>query len=152
MRKIILLMLVVTLSNLTYSQNQETEPISTTIDEYNYMTKGYKMQQTSGLDMKKGYNIENIKTLLRGNYSFSFKALIRTEENQLAGILIIGHSDVSGRDYYLGMPINNRQLQLEFERDIRNWDESMTTAYAQTVSELFSNNTLNSYLVAKKTN
>lgn len=143
MRKIILLVLITTLSNLTFSQELETEVLSTTLEEYNYMTKGYEIQQKSGLDMKKGYDIENIKTFLKGKYIFRFKALIRTEEKQIAGIIIIGHSDVSGRDYYLGMPINNRQLQLVFESDIRNWDESMTTAYAQAVSELYSSNLLN---------
>ncbi len=30
----------------------------TTLEEYNYLTKGYKVQIESGLDMKKGYEIE----------------------------------------------------------------------------------------------
>ena len=34
----------------------QVEP--TTQEEYNYVTKGYKIQQESGLDMKKGYSIK----------------------------------------------------------------------------------------------
>ncbi len=32
----------------------------TTLEEYNYVTKGYHVQLTSGLDMKKGYEFEDI--------------------------------------------------------------------------------------------
>jgi len=33
----------------------------TTEEEYNYLTKGYKIQKESGLDMKKGYNLQLFK-------------------------------------------------------------------------------------------
>jgi hypothetical protein len=47
------LFLVLILFNLpSYSQ--------TTLDEYNYITKGYKIQTESGLDIKKGYEVEDI--------------------------------------------------------------------------------------------
>jgi hypothetical protein len=114
----------------------------TSIDEYNYMTKGYRIQKSSGLDMKRGYELSNIQDITKGSYSFSFNSLIRSEKNELAGILIIAYSNVSGRTYYLGMPINNPDLQPDFEGDVRSWDESMTTAYAQAVSELYSNTVL----------
>ena len=32
----------------------------TTLEEYNYITKGYKVQTDSGLDMKKGYELSDI--------------------------------------------------------------------------------------------
>lgn len=32
----------------------------TTLEEYNYLTKGYKVQIESGLDMKKGYELEDV--------------------------------------------------------------------------------------------
>ncbi len=34
----------------------------TTETEYNYVTKGYKIQLESGLDMKKGYRFEDLDT------------------------------------------------------------------------------------------
>lgn len=154
MRKSILLFLTVLLTHFVFSQSKEdkTNDIpSTSVEEYNYMTKGLKIQLTSGLDTKKGYTLENLKTIQRGSYSFSFKALIRTEEKQLAGIIVIASSQVSGRNYYLGMPINNDQLQSAFENDIKNWDESMTTAFAQAVSELFSKTIMNNYQLINDT-
>ena len=32
----------------------------TTLEEYNYISKGYKIQLESGLDMKRGYLLEDI--------------------------------------------------------------------------------------------
>lgn len=142
MKKTILLFTLILTTGITFSQNSQNN--GTTLEEYNYMTKGIEIQLSSGLDMKSGYNIDKIDNIKRGNYSFSFNALLRTEEKELAGILIIANSQVSGRTYYLGMPINNLSLQPYFEDAIRNWDESMTTAFAQALSELYSK-TLFSY-------
>lgn len=36
---------------------------ATTDEEFNYLTKGYKIQVESGLDMKKGYHIELLDSL-----------------------------------------------------------------------------------------
>ncbi len=149
MKRTILLLAFTLITNLSFSQtneNQNKEIKGTTIEEYNYMTKGFKIQQSSGLDMKSGYSIDNIASIVRGNYTFSFNALIRVEEKELAGILIIANSQVSGRDYYLGMPMNNEQLQTIFEKDIKSWDESMTTAYAQSLSKLYSKTNMLYYL------
>lgn len=33
----------------------------TTLEEYNYITKGYKIQIESGLDMKRGYELEKVR-------------------------------------------------------------------------------------------
>ena len=140
MKKITLTILIIFLSYYSFSQSNENSSnvtISTSLEEYNYMTKGIKIQFETGLDMKKGYELEHITTIQRSSYSFDFKALKRIEENNLAGILIIANSKVSGRTYYLGMPINNQELQEKFEEDIRYWDESMTTAFAQSVSDLY---------------
>jgi len=35
---------------------QSIKTLGTTLEEYNYITKGYKVQIESGLDMKKGYD------------------------------------------------------------------------------------------------
>ena len=153
MKKTILFLTIILITNLSFSQsseNQNKEVNGTSLEEYNYMTKGFQIQKSSGLDMKNGYNLNNIANITKGNYSFSFNALIRTEKKELAGILIIANSQVSGRNYYLGMPVNNSQLQLDFENDIRNWDESMTTAYAQSLSELYSKTAMNYYLGMNK--
>lgn len=143
MKQSILLITIILTSSLSFSQVSKSK--GTSLEEYNYMTKGYKIQTTSGLDMKNGYNLDNIDNITRGNYSFSFRSLIRSDKKELAGILIIAYSEVSKRTYYLGMPINNSELQSLYENDIKRWDESMTTAFAQALSELYSKNTLSLY-------
>jgi hypothetical protein len=126
------------LTLFSFSQNQQTskEFPGTTLEEYNYMTRGYQIQISSGLDMKSNYSFDNLGTLYVGDYSFGFQILLRTQENEMAGILIIAKSNVSGKLYYLGSPFNSPNLKLYFERDIENWDESMTTAFAQAMSEV----------------
>jgi hypothetical protein len=61
MKKLILFALLM-VSLTTFSQ--------TTLDEYNYVTKGYKIQLESGLDMKKGYSMVKVG----GSYTEERKA------------------------------------------------------------------------------
>lgn len=95
-----------------YGQESTTTSAPTTEEEYNYLTKGYKIQAESGLDMKKGYLIRDMGAWKEGNYSFEFKALIREVADELAGIMVIVKADSwSGiSTYYLCIPINNPDL------------------------------------------
>jgi len=77
----------------------------TTLEEYNYVTKGYKVQLESGLDMKKGYRFEDIHTI-HIQYSdgvereTQFKALFKEGEKLPSAILCVySHSDDGARDY-----------------------------------------------------
>ncbi|APY07268.1 hypothetical protein BWZ20_02660 [Winogradskyella sp. J14-2] len=149
MKRILPLFAIILTLNFSFCQSPENK--GTTTEEYNYMIRGYEMQLSSGLDMKSGYKVDHIKTITRSDYSFGFNALVRTKDNTLAGILIIATSEVSGRTYYLGMPINNTQLQQSFENDVKNWDERMTTAFAQALGELYANEAILGYKEAYKT-
>ncbi|WP_243472140.1 hypothetical protein [Winogradskyella sp. MH6] len=149
MKRILSLFAIILTLNLSFSQNSETN--GTSSEEYNYMIRGYEMQQSSGLDIKSGYKIDLIDSITKSDYSFNFNALVRTKENKLAGILIIAKSEVSGRTYYLGMPINNAQLQKSFENDVKNWDERMTTAFAHALGELYSRSAISDYMKENKT-
>jgi hypothetical protein len=63
----------------------------TTLEEYNYVTKGYKVQVESGLDMKKGYEFTSIDTVSTKIATAEMKILYRLKENkkELAAYLII---------------------------------------------------------------
>ncbi|MBD1259307.1 hypothetical protein HZY62_01800 [Maribacter polysiphoniae] len=128
------------ITSFSFSQNLNASKAhsKTTVEEYNYMTRGYKIQISSGLDMKSGYSFDNLGTIIKGNYSFNFQILKRNELKEMAGILIIANSKVSGKTYYLALPFNNDILLSHFESDINRWDESMTTAFVQAMSELTS--------------
>ena len=64
----------------------------TTVDEWNYITKGYKIQKESGLDMKKGYELVFVTSanfqdpgVLR---TFIFKKLIKISDKKVHAIMV----------------------------------------------------------------
>ena len=65
----------------------------TTLEEYNYVTKGYKIQIESGLDMKKGYTFKDL-FVVSTNYSnvgriTTYKALYRTGQASPCAIMLV---------------------------------------------------------------
>jgi hypothetical protein len=60
----------------------------TTDDEYNYLTKGYAVQVSSGLDMKQGYSMVDKGTTPLENLNVNVKYLYRTNGNVYAGALL----------------------------------------------------------------
>lgn len=112
--------------------------IPTTMEEYNYMTKGYKIQIESGLDMKKGYFFKDIGEHQIGNYHFTLKNLVRENLRQLAGTLIISRSDVTNKVYYSAIPVNNPELMKLYASEIAKWDDGLTAAYCQIISAYLS--------------
>lgn len=94
------LFLVVTLFSInTYSQ-------LTTQTEYNYMKKGYKQVEENGLDVKKGYTVEEIGNL-RGSDITLFATLLRRSDNSIAGIILKTVASYSGTNYYC-LPAANK--------------------------------------------
>lgn len=61
----------------------------TTMVEYNYLTKGYKIQMESGLDMKKGYVLKDIGYHVGDNRTTEIKALYRDTEIAPCAILLV---------------------------------------------------------------
>ncbi len=120
----------------SFVEEQSSVP-PTTEEEYNYMTKGYKVQVESGLDMKKGYVMEDTSPIIRGNYEFTVKFLKRESTNQLAGVLIVAKSNVSGNSYYMGLPINNSELLTRYYSNLSQWDRAMLLEYTFVTSSLF---------------
>jgi hypothetical protein len=84
MRYFFMLLILLKGSNLCYSQ--------TSMDEYIYLTEGYKQQIKLGLNDKKGYWFEDLGNygLKYNNYelNFIFKGLKSTKNDILVGILI----------------------------------------------------------------
>jgi hypothetical protein len=60
----------------------------TTLEEYNYLTKGYKIQVESGLDMKKGYTLKKLNDNEGFNYKMKFSALYRDKDTIPCAILV----------------------------------------------------------------
>ncbi|GDX53476.1 hypothetical protein LBMAG27_25230 [Bacteroidota bacterium] len=106
-------------------------------EEYNYMAKGYWSQIENGLDMKKGYEIENTDGYAMNytNYIFTFYPLMKLNADKtksLVGYIIKAHSKVSGSDYHYAMPATADDVMIKRTFDsIRLLDYSMTAAFFQ---------------------
>jgi hypothetical protein len=122
MKKITLLFILF-VSVFSYAQQ------STTLEEYNYMTKGYKVSIDSGLDIKKGYRVEDAMDIPIGNYRFVFKSLVR-DNNTLAGLILISTSNLWGNVYYTAIPVNNSELSVAYFQKLIEWDKEMLNAYS----------------------
>lgn len=109
--KITLLIIVLFTTMKLYSQ--------TTQEEYNYITKGYKVQTESGLDMKKGYHFQDITDtwITSGEIQrkCTFKALVRDGQTKPCAILCIYTRSDNGFKDYLCIPTFDSSKEI--------WDE-----------------------------
>lgn len=80
MKKLFALAVVILVATISKAQ--------TTIDEYNYVIKGYKIQIESGLDMKKGYEISNMGTEATAERRVILKKLVRTNTKKTAAYML----------------------------------------------------------------
>lgn len=115
MRKIILLatMFVATLA---------TAQVSTSEEEYNYLTKGLKIQEEAGLgdQVKKGYELTPLISDEHQNFKIDYFEFKNIAENKTKAILIKLTKVKSGTDKvaYLCMPINNKDLWKKFNYSV----------------------------------
>jgi hypothetical protein len=148
----------------------------TTEEEYNWMSKGYKVMITSGLDMKKGYIFDDTQEYGEtiGNYSFTYKFLKREKDKSLTGVVIVAKSNVSGNTYYYGLPIGewipdsklgegdftfnmpayyqpSDYMEL-FLKSVQDLDCSMRTAFLSSLFNLFAQNSMLYLPKTKSTN
>jgi hypothetical protein len=84
MKKTILLLITLSAICLT----SKTINAQTTIDEFNYITKGYKIQLESGLDMKAGYEFTKIDEVVIGERSVALSKLVNNK-TRVVGYLIV---------------------------------------------------------------
>lgn len=131
MKKLFYLLLFVSFNIFSQSENSNLEVISgTTQEEYNYLTKGYKVQIESGLDMKKGYTLKNIdedfssaftsiengnkKTIIRKN---EFKLLFRDNEKTPCAILMITNRIDNNVKQYFCIPTHKSIFWNDFYKE-----------------------------------
>jgi hypothetical protein len=102
-KSIFILILLIPFYNSLFSQ-------TTTQEEYNYITKGYKIQLESGLDMKKGYSLVEL-----GNWRLNhgsekrnttFKGLVRSGQTKPCAIMMIYKREdiANGAEFYICIP------------------------------------------------
>jgi hypothetical protein len=111
MKKIyLLLFLLCSLLNKVNGQdfNYNDGQVATTLEIYNYITKGYPIQVASGLDMKNGYFLwEKSERKARGSdgvlRSVKINALIQAKDYKVCGWMLIYNRE-GGNDLYFCIP------------------------------------------------
>ena len=92
---------------LTTNSNAQT-----TVEEYNYVVKGYKVQMESGLDMKKGYDIVSVDEISSGERSVILKGLIKmSPETKIVAYMIIYKKEGSSTEY-ICIPQPNSDVEI----------------------------------------
>ena len=115
MKKSILIFALL-LSAVTFVKSQTTE------EEYNFITKGYKVQLESGLDMKKGYTLKDLGSWslnfgTDGTRDASFKGLYKDNATKPCAIMLIYKRPSTGYTEYYCIPTTDAPQAL--------WDKTL---------------------------
>jgi len=112
-----------------------TGKAQTTLEEWNYVTKGYKIERNNGLDTKKGYNVVFDKKQ-KNKYSYCDFYFVYKNRQKIA---IMVHTNYRGDNYYcipkLGNPdvedlYNNQIYELtRLKNPVSNWIIWQMTKY-----------------------
>lgn len=89
----------------------------TTEEEYNYITKGYKVQIESGLDMKKGYEMEKMDGASAGERRVELYKLLRVVAGKktIAAYMIIYNREGAANEYLcLPNPASDKEITSKY--------------------------------------
>lgn len=135
MKKIILI-IALAINTICYCQNLDVfgdiglkskETIATTEKEYNYLTKGLKIQMESGLDVIAGYSLSPLSQRTYGTfYNFNAKYFINNGKVKAISI-IIDNTKTKSKTFFC-LPINNPTLFNQYLQMVYNLD-STTSSY-----------------------
>lgn len=132
MKKITLL-LILFVTFFSYSQDK---PNGTTLEEYNYLTKGLKDAIDKGLDLKQGYELQDFYTHNEQFYSFNFSLFVDIKTKKTKCILVIADSKVWGNRYYLCIPHDNPELIKKYSDYLEGWDKDILKSYSLALTDI----------------
>ncbi|MBB1194998.1 hypothetical protein DNC80_15135 [Flavobacterium sp. SOK18b] len=140
MRKIILTAFCLATFSSYAQSTAEVTSASTNQKEYNYLTKGLKIQRESGLDIIAGYDLlEAGKVSIGTQYSFSFSNLIEKSTGNLKAISVVVTSTVTKSTYYLCIPVNNLKLFSEYTDYTYQLSPELAKAFNSALAVQYSN-------------
>lgn len=120
----ILFVVVNAIGSAQVKNTAEAKP--TTEDEYNYGIAGYRLQLQMKLPMRKGYTLEDIVTVERGDRKSSFKALLRQGEKKPCAVIII-YDRPRVNPEYLCLPTSDASAEL--------WEKFFVSLHSDTENE-----------------
>ncbi len=124
----------------------------TSLEEYNYITKGYKVQLESGLDMKKGYMLSNldfpndmgsldVKGADNITRNYELKALYRTGQKNPCALMLHYKNTSDKSEIYICIPNpdSDEELQKKYYSDMTNFalEAEKGLAYALSVNLMY---------------
>jgi hypothetical protein len=128
MKKHILIIFALLSINCANAQNKKA---AATAEEYSYMSRGYKVQEQSGLEMKKGYTTRKPIIIDQGNYAFTYIALHRGEgvDAPFIGWIIKAEVKAYKNTFWYCIPQDNEDALATSFSQILAADEEMTKAF-----------------------
>lgn len=135
MKKLLLAILLFPILNFAQ------EKISTTDEEYKYLTEGLKIQQETGTDFKSGYQLEKIKEVNSNGFVINYSYLnhIESKKTKAVSIILKKEKDKKDKVFYLCLPLNNAELLKKFILDTDKLGLSMKTHYDLSMAAILSN-------------
>lgn len=106
----------------------------TTQTEFNYMKKGYRQVEESGLDVKKGYTVEVLGTQNKGDITCTY-TLLRRADNSIAGIIVKTVANFSGTNYYCIPAVNKTDAKSYGWDEFTNDFAAMTNGQKNAIAE-----------------
>ena len=108
----------------------------TTDVEYNYLTKGYKETVEKGLDLKQGYELQDMYLHSDSLYDFDFKLFVEKSTKKTKAVLVTAVSKSWGNKYYLCIPLGNPVLHQRYYDFLQTWDKDILKGYSTALSEI----------------
>lgn len=142
MKKVILLgLLFIGLSGFAQGSGVwkgDSNAPSTNEKEYNYLTKGLKIQKESGLDVIAGYEFKNEdKVIIDNKYVFTFTDFVEKSTGNLKGISVVIRSGVTKTTYYACIPVNQPAYNVLYENFVDSFTIDLAKAYAKALSKKY---------------
>lgn len=136
MKKLILWSAALLCNIAVFGQN------GTTIDEYNYLTKGLKIQSESGLDKKVGYRMDLIYSREFNDYKFEISNFVFVESSDLRAMSIKIFSPITKKTYYVCVPVNNDVLVKQNFEYTSLFTPELSKAYAAALGDCLTKTSL----------
>lgn len=134
MKRIVLLLIMVPLFSLA----QTPERVSTSMEEYTYLTKGLKSHIEEGQDVKRGYVLKKSGPVEFDGISIIFGSLKDEQTSKVKAIFFVVKE--GKKSVYLCLPINNDELNGSFVESVLKLDKKPQNFLNSLIATLLAKN------------
>jgi hypothetical protein len=140
------------ISSIAIAQEKEDNTIleTTSIEDYNYLTKGYESDLENGKGVKDGYSFKTLYEFNNDDWKIVYKGFRFDETETTKAILITIVKLKNNKTRYLCLPFNNSKL---LQKYVKNYEslgitmqmvfDGVNANFMQRLFNLVTNNTIN---------